>query len=615
MTNKEQVIDFLSYLADWTKLQFSKNCNQVVSAWEAFWKEWMYFVWWMDSPTWSWKWWRAEDSDIIMKNYVWIDIDIRNHFLEHWDLIDQETLRKEINEIRAQLMISWLSDYCAIVDSGNGCHIYYRWKGKKFDVLEYSESVKWLMIRIDFALRDLWYKTDHACSNLSRLLRLPWSINPRKKPEKKKMQGFDLWPIECEILYFEKENSETFNNLSDFRELYLKSKEEEKESEKKIISDAREYRSESDWLRWEINSIDVSEIANKVWWVTKGDSNWPFTTLVESHKNMWAFIINQFNIVKNQWSSLITTNRETFTVFDIVCYELMGWNTKDTLQRFVDNYHINPQKYADSAEKVKRSRVFNRIWYRYPWDYLCEEFWSLVSWEIVLIAAPTNVGKTSMGVSILRENLDKKAALLNMEFDISDTYRFQFLRSKWYKDSQLKAVWTNLMPIDESLKNEIDAFVDKKMSDIPTFTMHQDVPIDDVMVKLDEMIGKWYSMIMVDSLSSIKWWNTNEWQELIMKYFRNFATDTWVCLLVIHHFNKSWKTESGSQKISDLSNVVLHMFPAEDWNWWKYRVIVLKKDKAHSDRVICHIRQAIWWWYDPVDNRDQEAQKPERLGK
>ena len=588
MKNKQQVIDFLTWLK-WSSVMQISTLNSPIKFAEADWKSGIYFCWWLKQSMSK----RCEDKDIWLKRYIAIDIDIRNdHYIKTGQVMDQDTLRQTIGEIVARLEVKWYNDYCAIVDSGNGVHFYWTGKEKAFDKEMYANGVKQLQLMINYIVSDLWYVCDPACTNLSRIMRLPWTINPRKKDIKE--IKYDLWPIEAEILRFEKRDSETFESLELFAELYKEHAEKEKKEKLEAKREIKGTYKKWNDIRSEINSIPVGDIAEYVRWVTQTHDDGEIITLKERHKNMGAYVYKPYNVVYNQWSSLVKTDRKTFTPFELICFELMWWNQQETVKRFEEKYWIQIKK-----QPVKYEKLFSKIGYRYPWQDMENAFWCIVSGELVLIAAATNKGKTSFWLNILKQNKDKKVWLLNMEFEISDTFRFQFLRSKWYKDHEIKKIWTNLHPVSKE-EEEIQEYIDKRMKEISTHNLPQNTDIDTVMEKLYSLWQEWYSMIMFDSLSSVKWWNTNEGQEEIVKRLRNFCTDTWIVVLLIHHFNKWGKTESGSQKISDLANVHINIHSAEDAHNIYYRVFILKKDKPHSKEVDFHWYMDLAWIYTEV---------------
>lgn len=151
----------------------------------------MYFVCWTASHVWSGKWWRVVDDDIILKKYFCIDIDVRK-------TIYQKTGTVITHD---QLMYIWrlissefskdpqLKDYRMIVCSWNWFHIYYTIPEKKYDKVVYR---LWVSAMYDHALECIQRSDDemmklldidYSTANLSRLFRLPWTVNTKASKE------------------------------------------------------------------------------------------------------------------------------------------------------------------------------------------------------------------------------------------------------------------------------------------------------------------------------------------------------------------------------------------------------------------------------------------------
>ena len=597
MTNKQQVIDFIKYLAGDSKIQIS-TLNHPIKFTDAEGKENIYFCGGLWAPKAS----RCDDDDIKSKKYCFVDIDIRNdYFLKTGEVISQEELNKVIMEIIARLELKAYNDYSAVVSSGNGVHIYRTGEERKFDKETYANWIKQLQSIINHILSDMWYVCDPACTNLSRISRLPWTINPRKK-ERANIK-YDLWPIEAEILYFEPKDSETFASLELFATLYKEHDERERKERREVKELVKTTYKKGEDMRAEINSIPVQEIAEYVRGVRATADDGEVITLKEPHKNMGAYVYKPYNIVYNQWSTLIKTKRDTFTPFELVCYEMMDWNRSETVKWFKDKYGIQTDK---KPQPIAYEKLYNKIAYRYPGKDMEEEFGCIVSGELVMIAAATNKGKTSFWLNILKANREHKVGLINMEFDIADTFRFQYLRSKGYNDNQLKSVGTSLSPTTDEFEKEIQGYIDKRMNEVNIHNLPQDTELTDLLNKLYELWKEGYSLIMIDSLSSIKWGNSNDWQELIMKHLRNFCTSTGMAIILIHHFNKGGKEYSGNQKIADLCNVVILIHFAEDAHEKQYRAFVMNKDKAHSKPTVFHWYLELEWQYKKVPHWIQD---------
>ena len=82
---------------------------------------------------------RAGDDDIKTKKYYCVDIDIRlTQYKKNKVVISQEELDMEIDKIIKLLDSSEFNDYCGLVNSGNGLHIYFSGKERSFNKQIYS---------------------------------------------------------------------------------------------------------------------------------------------------------------------------------------------------------------------------------------------------------------------------------------------------------------------------------------------------------------------------------------------------------------------------------------------------------------------------------------------
>ncbi len=110
--------------------------------------------------------------------------------------------------------------------------------------------------------------------------------------------------------------------------------------------------------------------------------------------------------------------------------------------------------------------------------------------------------------------------------------------------------------------------------------MQQWTPIADIIELIWDLYSKWYRLFVVDSFSSI--WSAKDdlkAQNEVISAFHEIVKKLSILIVWVHHFNKySWKS-SWSQKIEDLSNVVINLTPKIDHNWCSYREIAIIKDK------------------------------------
>ena len=110
--------------------------------------------------------------------------------------------------------------------------------------------------------------------------------------------------------------------------------------------------------------------------------------------------------------------------------------------------------------------------------------------------------------------------------------------------------------------------------------------------KLEQIIEvaamDWFKLVIIDSFSMITWnagndarWNQNK----CMQTLQELAQRLDIAIIVLHHTNRSWTWE-GSQKIMDLSNVMIVISKEKDADWEEYRNYALIKDKYVTNKDV-----------------------------
>ena len=116
---------------------------------------------------------RAGDKDILKKNHIFIDIDLRK--LEH-ELTDEEIKEQAKHFIEVFRGHSFLGNWCYVVFTGNGLHFYYL--AKEAVTIKSMELWKRGMESILMEVKKLSsIEPDTGCTNPARLCRLPGSKN------------------------------------------------------------------------------------------------------------------------------------------------------------------------------------------------------------------------------------------------------------------------------------------------------------------------------------------------------------------------------------------------------------------------------------------------------
>lgn len=390
---KENVIEFIKYLAGSTKVEFN-NLDRVVDFNQAFWWEQMYFV----AGIWEKSQRRCNDKDIVKKKYFFIDIDIREiHKEKTGEIMPDEMLEKEIDNVLIKIN-NCNPDRTAVVNSWNWIHIYYCGTEREFDSQTYSDWVKHIQACIDECIKDLWYYCDPACSNIARLSRLPWSINTRAK------KWYNLQPCDCRLLYFQPQDSSLFNNIELFAENYKETNKSEEKDLKKISKFIATYNVKNDgWVREIINKIPAFEVAEPYLNARVIEKEWATRPFKDWNKSIWIYYYAPYNILVANGTGRVGNKDRTYTTWEFVCDEIFSWDKIAAKKFFEERYAIDFSEHniiskipqIDWKDKVK--------WYVYPWEVF-KDMWCLMSWELVILCAESNAWKAQPLDSLVLTN-------------------------------------------------------------------------------------------------------------------------------------------------------------------------------------------------------------------
>ena len=225
-----------------------------------------------------------------------------------------------------------------------------------------------------------------------------------------------------------------------------------------------------------------------------------------------------------------------------------------------------------------------------------DDFECIMSWELVTIVAESNSWKTTFALDLIKRNAEQwvKGFYINLEFPMETMRQSRWLWLHWKSKNCL----TNL----EQLSNEEMKDMSNYVSDCLNRYKYYSSPNWISLNKLEQIIEvsamDWYKLIVIDSFSMIHWnagndarWNQNK----CMQELQELAQKLDVAIIVLHHTNRTGTWE-WSQKIMDLSNVMIVISKEMDAEGEEYRNYALIKDKYVSNKdvdVYYH-----WWQYE-----------------
>lgn len=583
----DQTINFITYLK-WSSQVEINNLKIVLNYNQAKWQKNMYFVCWLWTKTFD----RCSDDDIKLKKYFVVDIDIRLlHYQKTNIVLTQEELLEKFPIILELLNNNWLWDYSAVCDSWNGMHLYYAWTERIFDKEIYSNGVKYIYEQIDQVIKETWYSCDPACTNLARIMRLPWSINPRKK-EKQKQILWDLWDWECKILEFNPKISFLFDWLEEFAGAYKIEREQEKNDHIQIKEVIRTEYKKSDDIWKQINEIPACDIACDIRWVTLSTQWLENIALKEEKKNMGAYWYKPKNLIMNTGSSLIKTQKRYFTSYELVYYELMNQDKKRTIEYFRDKYWIHT---SQEAKKLKSIEIPKQEYKRQGYLYGNSTFDALdcmMSWELVTVVAQSNSWKTTFAMNIIQTNVLrwKKCFYINLEFPIETVWESSWLYLNWKKKRNL----TDIEPLTPEQEENKRFYIQKKLSQFDYHNNPNGMKIEDIVEMIINKNKDWYWLFVLDTFSRIIW-NlesaiAHTSQNKSIWILQELCQWLWIVIVLLHHTNKAWKFE-WTQKIMDTSNVFIMIEKDQDMDCNNITKFELTKDKFIT-------KIEIWTYYN-----------------
>lgn len=582
--------DMLHRIAWTQKVEFN-NLYSPVSFEETQWKESMYMLGGVSDTT-----KRNKDDDITKKCYMFADIDIRSIIHKRdWVVIDDDGLFAEIDKILDCLRDWWLDWFAYAVYSGNGLHLYYIGDEIEIDKTTYAKWVQYFYSVINSSLSWLWYSCDQACHNIARISRVPWSINPRKKESWWKVL-WDLWPTECTILIEKEWNKQLFNDIKQYAVEYDKENAE-------IAQEVKTFTpSPSNDIWKDINKIDILPIVVETWSLTGSKDRWDMITLRDKRRNIGAYVYKPHNCVVTTWTTRAKTTRKTYTTYEFVLYEICDWDATRTRDYFKSKYGVefdNKSKWdiKKSIENITipEKKYFSSKSYLYASEIFDKEFEGLRSWELCIISSPTNMGKSTFAQKILERNKDEKSLYINLEFDLETAYEDARKKSRWFP---VKIKGTDRMPYTDLERAEVRSYIETCKKRINAISLPQSTSLSTIIDIMLDWLEKWISLFVIDTFSSIEGADERAWQNNIARKLHEFVKKTYATVIGVHHYNKTWKQMAGSQKISDLANVVIGI---EYKDWWEIqwsRFSLLKEKAVYWIKTIdCYFKDWIYHLY------------------
>ena len=570
----------------------------------AFWKNDVYFCWCMDERMIT----RFSDSHITAKNYFYFDIDVRktlatkfakknwlsNHKIENIpaNLVDEymeATSDDKIFDVyqKIKVLMDWsiiFSSYSYIVFSGNWLHIYFVGEDMSYTPSVYSVAVKYLMG--EFEALTAWtdieeFELDRACKNLSRLARMPGTMNLNSKK-------YWLEPKECYILYSQEA---VFPLFTWFKSIYDEVEKTSKEEDQLYLSKyaTKQKRFEGDTLYEQIEQIDIAPIVMEHLGIQLQRDNKNFKSKTDG-SNVWMFINRENNTLINMWTPYLNWDLQAYNPFTFVKYEVLnGGTNKEIFQWFKDKYsHLSDiqeigKKWQDIVSSSWDTSMLRDIEWYWTWgsDDMDRFFMPMWGSELVVLYGNAGSGKTTFCFRLARKNAAMWIRVLYVTMELTvDRMR----RNLCMKRAGIDKYTLITKSYSENQKNIAEWYF-HDLNELPNldFVYAKDPTIDSLEQLIVDNVEK-YDMFILDNLGKI--WSKASSREIdiqmeVTNRLQTLKNDIKRNIIIVHHSSKAaywwgkneWDTMRGTSKITD--NATMKMRISRDGD---HTILCLQKD-------------------------------------
>lgn len=238
-----------------------------------------------------------------------------------------------------------------------------------------------------------------------------------------------------------------------------------------------------------------------------------------------------------------------------------------------------------------------KTWILYPSEAF-DSFECIMSWELVTIVAESNSWKTTFALDLIKRNAEHgiKGYYINLEFPMETMRQSRWLWFNW----KSKACLTDLEQLSSAEKKDMKEYVSRNLETYKYYSSPNGISLPKLEQIIEVCAMDGYKLIVIDSFSMITGNASNDArgnQNKCMQTLQELAQRLDIAIIVLHHTNRAWTWE-GSQKIMDLSNVMIVISKEKDCDGEEYRNYALIKDKYVSNKdvdVYYH-----WGRYDRV---------------
>lgn len=481
-----------------------------------------------------------------------------------------------------QMKLIWLCPLkpSLIIESQKSYHMY--WFAK--------DGTKENWNKICWGLCNFFWGDVAIPKNEAVVLRVP-GFKHLKNPDK----PFDLAIIDWNKKYYTEEEMLTaYSNITTDADRAEQKRKIELENQKlkKLL--------DNDDTRERINSMDAMTMLSEI----SGSSmvRWEVFDFKKNSDGSYQIVVNW----ETHWSWIDKIGKIwSYTrwgpswVCWVLWYEV--YTAKDIYQ-WVKEHHpeVLPEKRKNENKIIPQTEMTDeeieewthliisqeKKWFLYPSDKF-NAFEGFMSWDLVTIIAPSNSGKTTLALDIIKRNakLGRKWMYINLEFEIATVPRSRWMWAHWKNKMDL----TDLGTMSEEEKTDMDNYIKSYLSEFDYYNNPNGLELDKLVSLIRKKTEEWYELFVIDTFSKIlgnlnsDTARTN--QNRCMEVFQSLVQELNIAVVMLHHTNRQGTWE-GSQKIMDLSNVFITIEKSDDWTWIPSRIYRLMKDKYTPDKEI-----------------------------
>lgn len=162
-------------------------------------------------------------------------------------------------------------------------------------------------------------------------------------------------------------------------------------------------------------------------------------------------------------------------------------------------------------------------------------------------------------------------------------------QSRWlWFNGKSKNCLSNLERLSDAEKQDMNKYVSEKLEKYKYYSSPNWITLPKLIQIIEVCAMDWYKIVVIDSFSMIygnSWNDARGNQNKCMQELQEVAQRLDIAVIVLHHTNRTWTWE-GSQKIMDLSNVMIVISKEMDAEWEEYRNYALIKDKYVTNKEL-----------------------------